>query len=72
MTKNNEWIIYFMGSLDRLLDSFEHLTTNCRPTLQLPPKPCTTFASVHRERVTDGMKLNNTIGCYPCHMKRTA
>lgn len=33
MTKNCEWIIHFLGSLDRLLDSFEHLTANYRPTL---------------------------------------
>ena len=24
ISKDNEWIIHFMGSLDRLLDSFEH------------------------------------------------
>lgn len=30
-----------------------------------------TFASVHRKRVTDGMNLNYTIGCYPCHRKQT-
>ena len=33
INKDNEWIIHFMGSLDRLLDSFEHLTVNYRPTL---------------------------------------
>ena len=33
MTKNNEWIIHFMGSIDRLLDSFERMTANYRPTL---------------------------------------
>lgn len=33
MTKNSEWIIHFMGSLDQLLDSFERLTANYRPTL---------------------------------------
>ena len=33
ISKDNEWIIHFMGSLDRLLDSFEHLTANYRPTL---------------------------------------
>ena len=33
INKDNEWIIHFMGSLDRLLDSFEHLTANYRPTL---------------------------------------
>ena len=33
MTKDNEWIIHFMGSLDRLLDNYERLTTNYRPTL---------------------------------------
>jgi len=27
----------------------------------MPPKPRTTFASVHRERVTDGLKLNNPL-----------
>ena len=33
INKDSEWIIHFMGSLDRLLDSFEHLTANYRPTL---------------------------------------
>lgn len=33
MTKNNEWIIHFMGSIDRMLDSFERMTANYRPTL---------------------------------------
>lgn len=33
INKDNEWIIHSMGSLDRLLDSFEHLTANYRPTL---------------------------------------
>ncbi len=33
ISKDSEWIIHFMGSLDRLLDSFEHLTVNYRPTL---------------------------------------
>ena len=33
INKDNEWIIHFMGSLDRLLDSFEHLTAYYRPTL---------------------------------------
>lgn len=33
INKENEWIIHFMGSLDRLLDSFEHMTANYRPTL---------------------------------------
>ena len=33
INKDNEWIIHFMGSLDRLLDSFEHLTANYRLTL---------------------------------------
>ncbi len=33
MTKNNEWIIHFMGSIDRMLDSFERITANYRPTL---------------------------------------
>ena len=32
MTKDNEWIIHFMGSLDRLLDNYERLTANYRPT----------------------------------------
>ena len=36
INKDSEWIIHFMGSLDRLLDSFEHLTVNYRPTLPLP------------------------------------
>lgn len=33
ITKNNEWIIHFMSNIDRLLDGFEHLTANYRPTL---------------------------------------
>ncbi len=33
INKDNEWIIHFMGSIDRLLDSFERLTNNYRPTL---------------------------------------
>ena len=33
ITKNNEWIIHFMTSLDRLLDSFERMTANYRPSL---------------------------------------
>ena len=33
INKDSEWIIHFMGSLDRLLDGFEHLTANYRPTL---------------------------------------
>lgn len=33
MTKNNEWIIHFMGSIDRMLDSFERMTANYHPTL---------------------------------------
>ena len=33
MTKNNEWIIYFMTSLDCMLDSFESIIANYRPTL---------------------------------------
>ena len=31
--KDSEWIIHFMGSIDRLLDSFERMTANYRPTL---------------------------------------
>ena len=33
ISKDNEWIIHFMGSLDRLLDNVEHLTANYRLTL---------------------------------------
>ena len=33
MTKDNEWILDFMGSLDRLLDKYERLTADYRPTL---------------------------------------
>ena len=33
MTKDNEWITHFMGSLDRLLDNYERLTANYRQTL---------------------------------------
>lgn len=33
MTKDSEWIIHFMGSLDRLLDKYERMTANYRPTL---------------------------------------
>ncbi len=28
MTKNSEWIVHFMTNIDRLLNSFEHLTAN--------------------------------------------
>lgn len=31
--KDSEWIIHFMDSIDRLLDSFERMTANYRPTL---------------------------------------
>ena len=31
INKDNEWIIHFMGSLDRLLDNVEHLTASYRP-----------------------------------------
>ena len=33
MTKDNEWILHFMGSLDRLLDNYERMTADYRPTL---------------------------------------
>ncbi len=33
INKGSEWIIHFMGSLDRLQDGFEHLTANYRPPL---------------------------------------
>ena len=33
MTKDNEWILHFMGSLDRLLDKYERLTADYSPTL---------------------------------------
>lgn len=33
MTNDSEWITHFMGSIDRLLDSFERMTANYRPTL---------------------------------------
>ena len=33
INKENEWIIHFMGSLDRLLDNVEHSTANSRPPL---------------------------------------
>lgn len=33
INKDSEWIIHFMGSLNRLLDNVEHLTANYRPTL---------------------------------------
>ena len=33
MTKDNEWILHFMGSLDRLLDNCERMTADYRPTL---------------------------------------
>lgn len=47
------------------------------PETALPPdlapaiKPCATFASEHREQVTDGMKLNYTIGCFLCYKRQT-
>ena len=33
MTKDNEWILHFMGSLARLLDNYERMAANYRPTL---------------------------------------
>ena len=33
MTKDNEWITHFMGSLDRLLDNYERMTADYSPTL---------------------------------------
>lgn len=45
--------------------------TACRLTLPLPSVPCATFASEHREQVTDGMNLNYTIGCFLCHKRET-
>lgn len=33
INKDSEWIIHFMNSIDRLLDSFERMTVNYRPTL---------------------------------------
>ena len=33
MAKDNEWILHFMGSLDRLLDNCERMTADYRPTL---------------------------------------
>lgn len=33
MTKDNEWILHFMDSLDRLLDNYERMAANYRPTL---------------------------------------
>ena len=33
MTKDHEWILHFLGSLDRLLDKYERLTADYRPTL---------------------------------------
>ncbi len=33
MTKDNEWILHFMDSLDRLLDNYERMTADYRPTL---------------------------------------
>ena len=35
INKDNEWIIHFMGSLDRLLYNVEHLTASYRPTPRL-------------------------------------
>lgn len=43
----------------------------CRLTLPMPSKPHATFASVHREQVADRMNLSYTIGCRPCHKRRT-
>ena len=45
--------------------------TACRLTFPLPSVPCATFASEHREQVTDGMNLNYTIGCFLCHKIQT-
>lgn len=33
VTKNNEWIVHFMNSLDRILDGVEQMTANYRPAL---------------------------------------
>ena len=33
ISKDNEWIIHFIGSIDRLLDNFERMAANYRPTL---------------------------------------
>ena len=33
MTKDTEGILHFMGSIDRLLDKYERLTADYRPTL---------------------------------------
>ena len=45
--------------------------TACRLTFPLPSVPCATFASEHREQVTDGMNLNYTIGCFLRHRIQT-
>ena len=36
INKDSEWIIHFMGSLDRLLDNYERLTANYRPVESEP------------------------------------
>ena len=33
INKDNEWIIHFMGSLDRLLDNYERLNRQLPPAL---------------------------------------
>ena len=43
----------------------------CRLTLPLPSEPHATFASVRRKQVAGGMYINYTMGCYPCHKRRT-
>ena len=60
--------VFGLNTLRRSVFSPKRL---CRLTLPLPSVPCATFASEHREQVTDGMNLNYTIGCFLCHRIQT-
>ena len=57
INKDNEWIIHFMGSLDRLLDNVEHLTARYRPTLNgervFPDKEVSARLKVSRRTLQD-------------------
>ncbi len=53
--------VFGLNTLQRRKILFE---TALPPDLAAAIKPYATFASVHRERVADGMRLNYTIGYY--------
>ena len=33
ITKNNEWVVHFMKSLERMTEGIEQLAASCRPLL---------------------------------------